>query len=134
MVLASRISAEKPKLCQRRAFDWLALMRLGVRAGTEGRHPKMCCDSPSLIEDGKGERSNAKNIQIAENKIELCPMTDVLKVLGPFHHLCSYRIQMYVSHQFAEIAIRLAENRLVAALKEVPDLFVLTIVVLAKAG
>ena len=28
----------------------------------------MSCDSPSLTEDGKGELSNAKNIQIAEKK------------------------------------------------------------------
>lgn len=61
-------------------------------------------------------------------------MAAVLKVLGPLNDLCSDRIQMDLSHQFAEIAIRLAENRLVAALKEMPDLFVLAIAVLAIGG
>lgn len=40
---------------------------------------------------------------------------------------------MNVSNQLAEITIRLAENRLVSALKNVPDLFVLAIVILAVA-
>ena len=53
---------------------------------------------------------------------KICPMATVLKVLRPFHHLCSDRIQMDVSHQLPQVPIRLTENRLVAALKEVSDL------------
>ena len=61
-------------------------------------------------------------------------MAAVLKVLGPFHDSSSDRIQMDVSHQLAQIAIRLTENRLVAAVKEMPNLFVPAVVVLAVAG
>jgi hypothetical protein len=55
-------------------------------------------------------------------------MAAVLKVLGPFNDLCSYRIQVYVSHQLAEIAISLTENRLVASLKKMADLLVLSVI------
>jgi hypothetical protein len=41
---------------------------------------------------------------------------------------------MDVSNQLSQVPIRLTENRLVAALKEVPYLFVLAVVVLAVAG
>ena len=41
---------------------------------------------------------------------------------------------MDVPDEFAEILIRLAEDRLVAALKEVPDLLVLSVMVLAVGG
>jgi len=39
-----------------------------------------------------------------------------------------------VTHKLGQVAIRLAENRLVAALKNVADLLVLAIVILAVAG
>ena len=43
-------------------------------------------------------------------------------------------IQVDVSNQFAEIAIRLAEDRLVPPLKQVADLLVLSIVILTVTG
>lgn len=41
---------------------------------------------------------------------------------------------MDVSNQLAQIAIRLTENRLVPSLKEMADLLVLSVMVLAIAG
>src|SRR6185503_19715689 len=61
-------------------------------------------------------------------------MTAVLILLGPLDYPCPHRIQMDVPDEFAEIAIGLTEDRFVAPLKHVADLFVLAIVILAVAG
>ena len=61
-------------------------------------------------------------------------MPTVLILLWPLDHLCSNRVQMDVPDQFAEITIGLTEDRFVAPLKDVPDLFVFAIVILAVAG
>ena len=61
-------------------------------------------------------------------------MTTVLVFLGATNHLCSHRIQVDVLHQLAQIPIRLARKRLIAALKQVADPGVLSIVILAVGG
>jgi hypothetical protein len=61
-------------------------------------------------------------------------MPAVLKLLGSPDHLGPDWIQVDVSNQFAEIAIRLAEDRLVPPLKQVADLLVLSIVILTVTG
>ena len=61
-------------------------------------------------------------------------MPAVVIILRAFDHLCSNRIQVDVAHQFAQIAIRLTKDRLVPALKQMADLLVLTVVILAVGG
>jgi hypothetical protein len=57
-------------------------------------------------------------------------MPAVLKLLGSPDHPSPDWIQVDVSNQFTEIAIGLAEDRLIPPLKQVTDLLVLSIVIL----
>jgi hypothetical protein len=61
-------------------------------------------------------------------------MTAVFVILRAFQHSSPHWIQVDVSHQLPEIAIRLAENRFITTLKEMADLLVLPIVELAVGG
>jgi hypothetical protein len=61
-------------------------------------------------------------------------VTAVVKVLRSSHDLGSHRVQVNVPHEFGEVLIALAEDRLVASLKQVADLSVLAIVILAIGG
>src|SRR6266571_6653104 len=61
-------------------------------------------------------------------------VTAVREVLRSPHHLGSHRIQVDVPDKLGEILIALAEDRLVAPLKQVAGLSVLAIVMLAISG
>jgi hypothetical protein len=61
-------------------------------------------------------------------------MSAVLIVLGSGDQRGSDWIQMDVSHEFSEVAVGLAQYRLIAALKDVTHLLVFSVVVLAVAG
>jgi len=58
-------------------------------------------------------------------------MPTVFVLLRSFHHLCSDWVQMYVPDQFAEIFVSLTHYGPVSTLKQVPDLLVLAVMVLA---
>ncbi len=61
-------------------------------------------------------------------------MPAVLIVLRSCDHLSPHRIQMDVAHEFSKVAIGLAEDRFVAALKQMTNLLVLSIVILTVTG
>lgn len=52
---------------------------------------------------------------------------------GKLDHPCTYRIQMDISDQLAQISVALAEDRLVSSLKDVADVPISPVIVLAVA-
>jgi hypothetical protein len=70
----------------------------------------------------------------ASIQVKIRSVSAVLKVLSSRDHLSSHWIQMNVAHQFSQVPICLAEDRLVPPLKQMSDLLVLSIVVLTVCG
>lgn len=64
----------------------------------------------------------------------ISPVAAVGESLGCANHLCANRVQVDVAHRFGQILISLTAYCLVAALKEVANLPVFAVVVLAVAG
>src|SRR5689334_12725956 len=65
---------------------------------------------------------------------EIRSMAAVWEAFRSLHHFRSNRIEMDVTDEFAEVSIRLTENRFVSALEEVTDLPVFAVVILAVGG